>query len=89
MELEARFDSPEMKRQRKLLAEQMPYDLDIHNEISDAVFELFESIAIAYNRGYLHQDLASASFSYHAVGWWKLGEKYVQTERAKLTVSNV
>ena len=79
--LEARFESKEMKQERKTLAYQMPYHPNKHRQISDAVFDLFEDLGTTYNNGYLDEKLAVSSFSYHAFLWWEAGKAYVEEER--------
>jgi hypothetical protein len=82
--LEPRFDSKDMRRFRKKLAEQMdPYDPAKHDEITEEVFELFESIGIVYKRGLLNKDLADSSFSFHATRWWEAAKHYVDEERKR------
>jgi hypothetical protein len=80
--LEARFDSMEMKRARKKLAKQLsPYDTTKHDQITEEVLELFESIATVYNRGLLNIELADSSFSYYANHWWEAAKPYIDQER--------
>jgi hypothetical protein len=49
-----------MKHARKLLAAQCdPYNPSHHDEMSEEVLELFESIATVYNEGLLNKNLAT------------------------------
>ncbi|MGB7581912.1 MAG: hypothetical protein WBL85_05635, partial [Sedimentisphaerales bacterium] len=76
--LEPRFDSKEMKLARKKLAKQLdPYDPTKHDQITEEVLELFESIGTAYNLGLLHKGLVISSFSYYANYWWEAAKSYV------------
>ena len=80
--LEPRFDSKEMKRARKRLANQLdPYDPTKHDQISEEVLELFESIGTVYNLGLLNIELADSSFSYFANHWWEAAKSYIDQER--------
>lgn len=80
--LEPRFDSKEMKAARRKLAGQLyRYDPVKHDEISEEVLELFESVGTVYNQGLLDTKLAYSSFSYYANHWWKAAKPYVDRER--------
>jgi len=82
--LEARFDSNDMKRARRLLAEQYdPYNPSKHDEMSEEVLELFESIATVYNEGLLNKNLAESSFSWYANRWWEAAKPYIDEERRR------
>jgi hypothetical protein len=81
--LEPRFDSKEMKLARKKLARQLePYDQTKHDQITEEVLELFESIGTVYNLGLLNEKLAISSFSFYANHWWKAAKPYVDHERS-------
>ena len=72
LELEQRFDSVEMKRARKKLAQQLKsYSPNKHDKMSETVLNFFESVGIAYKSGYLDKNLAGSSFSFHACRWWE------------------
>ncbi len=82
--LEPRFDSNEMKRARKKLAEQLDsYDSNStkHNKITEEVLEFFESVGTVYNYKLLNKELADSSFSYYANRWWEAAKTYVDKER--------
>ncbi len=82
--LEARFDSNDMKRARKLFAEQCdPYYPPHHDKMSEEVLDLFESIATVYNEGKLDKKLADSSFSWYATRWWEAAKAYVDAERKR------
>jgi hypothetical protein len=84
LDLEARFDSKEMKRFRSELAFQIKdYSASNHGEIREHVIEFFESAGTLYNLGLLNDELAKSSFSYHATHWWAALQGYVQQERLK------
>jgi Domain of unknown function (DUF4760) len=80
MALEARFDSKDMKRSRKMLAEQLEHESN-HDKITEETLELFESIGAIFKRGLLDKDLAYSSFSYFAVYWWEAAKLYIFAER--------
>ncbi|MGA1979864.1 MAG: hypothetical protein ABSG99_04780 [Sedimentisphaerales bacterium] len=82
--LEERFDSNDMKRARKLLAAQCdPYNPSYHDEMSEEVLELFESIATVYNEGLLNKHLAASSFSWYVTRWWEAAKPYIDEERRR------
>ncbi|MGA2323078.1 MAG: hypothetical protein ABSG22_04445 [Sedimentisphaerales bacterium] len=82
--LEARFDSNDMKGARKLFAEQCdPYNPLHHDEMSEEVLDLLESIATVYNEGLLNKDLAESSFSWYATRWWEAAKPYIDEERRR------
>src|SRR5439155_9334917 len=69
--LQRRFDSREMKRARKVLAEQLrTYTTAKHREISETVLDFFEDVGTTYKEGYLNKKLAESAFSYYACRWW-------------------
>jgi hypothetical protein len=82
--LEARFDSKEMKRARAKLGKSVVHcKIEMPNEVSEDVLELFESIGTAYNLGMLNKDLALSSFGYHGAHWWDAVEGYIKSIRDK------
>ncbi len=84
LELETRFDAKEMKKSRKKLAKQLsPYVPTKHDQITEEVLELFESIGTLYNRGLINIELADSSFSYYANHWWEAAKPYIDQERRK------
>jgi hypothetical protein len=83
LEFEKRFDSIEIQRARVALADKMPYDPTKYEKIKDDLPNLFESIAIAYNQGVLHENLAACSFSYYASHWYAALEPYINEYRRK------
>jgi hypothetical protein len=86
LNLESRFDSLEMARSRQKLARKLyryNSSLENHDSITDEVLELFESIATVYNEGFLSRKLAASSFGFHASGYWKLAQGYIEEERER------
>jgi hypothetical protein len=84
LELQKRFDSPEMVRARKKLAPQLEnYDATKTGKISETVLNFFEDMGSAYRMGYLDKKLADSSFSYHASRWWEAAKPYVEQERRR------
>jgi hypothetical protein len=51
-----------VKRARKKLAELMPYKSTQYDKINEELLDLFESIAVAHNEGWLNKKLAACSF---------------------------
>jgi hypothetical protein len=79
-----RFDSEEMKRERKKLAEQLRnYDPTKHDEISEAVLLLFEDVGIAYKLGCLSKELAYEGLGFYISRWWVAAKPYVDEERKR------
>jgi hypothetical protein len=77
----ARFDSPEMLRGRKELAEHF---LSSHPpEIQEKVLELFEDLGLFLRRGYLDEELAWNTFGFYAVRWWAICKGYTLEERKR------
>ena len=71
-----------MKAARRKLARQLdPYDQSEHDQITEELLELFESIATVYNLGLLDKTLAISSFSFYANHWWEAMKAYVDHER--------
>ncbi len=84
LELQKRFDSPEMVRARKRLAPQLEnYDATKSGKISETVLNFFEDMGSAYRMGYLDKKLADSSFSYYACRWWEASKPYVEQERRR------
>jgi hypothetical protein len=84
LELEQRFDSEEMKRARKKLAQQLKaYSPNKHDKISETVLNFFESVGIAYKSKYLDKKLADSSFSFYACRWWEAAKPYVDQEQKR------
>jgi hypothetical protein len=82
LQLEGRFDSKEMKRARKKLAEQVnSYSISKHSGISEMVPEFFESVGTAYSDGFIHKRLADSSFGFYVCRWWEALKAYVDHER--------
>jgi hypothetical protein len=77
LELQRRFDSKEMRRARKKLAEQLKtYSAAKHAGISEIVTDFFEDAGTLYKLGYLNKDLAESSFSFYACRWWEAAKAY-------------
>lgn len=82
--LEQRFDSAEMKQNRKKLAMQLdPYNPTQHDEITEDVLDLFESIGTVNTLKLLNDKLAVSSFSWHANRWWEAAKPYIDEERRR------
>ena len=82
LELERRFDSKDMKRARKKLAEQLKvYSTEKHADISEAVFEFFEDVGTLYRQQCVNRKLADSAFSFYACRWWESAKAYVDHER--------
>src|ERR1039457_1943829 len=82
LHLKERFDSMEMEKARRELADDMErYSSIYHDDVQETVLNLFEDIRTLYKLGLLHQHLAGSTFSYHACGWWECAQPYIAEER--------
>jgi hypothetical protein len=82
LHFQARFDSNEMKRCRKKLAQQLdPYDPAKHDEVEEELFDLFEDLGTVYGLNLLNKKLADSTFSFYVNHWWKAAKPYVDRER--------
>lgn len=91
MDMEERFDRPAMVRERARLAKLLmagSRHLDggfggaTRDEITEAVPEFFESLAILDRLDYLAPDLTYNAFSFNAIYWWAALREWVTNERA-------
>jgi hypothetical protein len=77
LEMEKRFDGPEMKRARKNLAVQLnPYEPKNMDKIDETVMDMFDDMGSLYRRNFIDRELTE-SFSYHVTRWWKACEPYI------------
>jgi len=84
LEFIKRFDSEDMKRERKALAKWLKnYDPTRHDEISEVVLLLFEDVGIAYKLGCLNKELADESFGFYVCRWWCAAKPCVEQERKR------
>jgi len=82
LELERRFDSEEMKRARKKLAQQLKaYTAAKHGKVSETVLDFFEDVGTTYKEGYLNRKLADSAFGFYACRWWEAAKAYVDHEQ--------
>src|SRR4029077_925651 len=81
--LESRFDSEDLTRARRKLAELMPYDSSKYDGVGEDVLNFFESVGTVFNEGYIDKKLAESSFSYYAVGWWETMKGFINEERGR------
>jgi hypothetical protein len=66
LEMEKRFDSPEMKQSRAALAAQFDhYDADKFDESKQDVLDLFDDIGALYTNGLIDTKLTESTFSYY------------------------
>lgn len=80
--LQRRFDSREMKRARKALAQQLKaYSTVNHGVISETVLDFFEDVGTTYRHGYINKKLAESAFSFYACRWWEAAKAYVDHEQ--------
>jgi DNA polymerase II large subunit len=83
-ELVRRFDSEEMKRARKKLAQQIKtYSVSKHDRVSETVLNFFEDVGTLYKEGYLDKKLASSTFSFHVCRWWEAARPYANQEQKR------
>lgn len=71
----ARFDSPEMLRDRKDLAEHFLSSRPL--EVQERVLDFFEDMGLFLRRGYLDEELAWCTFGFYAVRWWTVCKGYI------------
>ena len=84
LELGQRFDSEEMKRARKTLAQKLKtYSVNKHSKISETVLNFFEDVGTAYKMGYLNEKLSESSFGFYASRWWEVAKAYIDQERKR------
>ncbi len=84
LELERRFDSEEMKRARKKLAQQLKaYEATQHVRVSETVLNFFESVGTAHRLKRLNKQLARSSFGFYACRWWEAARSYIDRERKR------
>jgi hypothetical protein len=84
LHLKERFDSEEIEKARKELAEDMErYSSAYHDDVQETVLNLFEDIGTLYKQGLIHQHLAGSTFSYYACGWWECAKPYIVEERRR------
>jgi uncharacterized protein DUF4760 len=81
LEFQKRFDSAEMLRARKTLAQQIK--TKDSSRISETVLNFFEDLGIAYTKGYVEKELAEDSFSFYVCRWWEASKSYVDQERRR------
>jgi hypothetical protein len=84
LDLEKRFDSPQMLRARKKLAQQLRQKTPVkRDDISDTVPCFFEDLGTLYRTGYIDQKLATSSFSVYATRYWEALRPFVDEERRR------
>src|SRR6266850_1155866 len=82
LEMEKRFDSPEMKASRARLAEQLQhYDADKFDESTQDVWDLFDDMGRLYRQGLIDKGLTKSAFSYYVNTWWAAGKSRIVEDR--------
>ena len=82
LNLQSRFDSKELKRCRKKLAQQLdPYEQSEHDKVVEDLFDLFEDIGTVYDQNLLNRQLAESTFSYYVNHWWRAAKPYIDHDR--------
>jgi hypothetical protein len=82
LNVQSRFDSKEMKRCRKKLAQQLdPYKQAEHDKTAEELFDLFEDIGTLYDLKLLNRELAESAFSFYVNYWWRAAKSYIDRER--------
>lgn len=79
-EMAKRFDSPEMKRARKILAKNIQNDAQ-HEEISETVLDFFEDVGTLLRYGYVDKKLVGSTVAFYGTRWWEALQSYVYQER--------
>lgn len=84
LEFEKRFDSADMIRARKKLAQWFKTENPAQDAgISEKVLNFFDDLGAAYEMGYIDKQLADNAFSLHACRWWEVSKSYVDKERKR------
>jgi hypothetical protein len=84
LEFVRRFDSEEMKRARKRLAEQLKdYTVSKHKKVSETALNFFEDVGTTYREGYLNKKLADSTFGFYACRWWEASKAYIDHEQKR------
>jgi|SRR5579871_4635995 len=82
IEIEKRFDSPEMKQRRAALAAQLdPY---VPGKVDDSkldVLDLFDDVGALWKQGFIDEKLTRSSFSWYVNDWWAASKDYIADER--------
>ena len=81
--LEARFDSGDMRRARRALAEILLKKWPCYRYVVEDVCNFFETVGTAYKYNVVEKDLAESSFSYYLNYWWRAVKPYVVQERMR------
>jgi hypothetical protein len=82
LELERRFDSSEMKKERQLLAIQfLKPSNPKHEQVSESVLNFFEDVGMLYRQGYINKEMTESSFGFYATRWYKAALPYITEER--------
>jgi len=84
LEMEKRFDSPEMKASRARLAAQLQpqhYDADKFDESLQDVWDLFDDMGRLYRQGLIDKGLTKSAFSYYVNTWWAAGKNRIAEDR--------
>jgi len=84
LEFEKRFDSADMVRARRRLAEQLKSKPPAkYEDISEKVPDFFEDLGIAYKMGYLDEKLSKSSFSLYATRYWEALKPFTDETRRR------
>jgi hypothetical protein len=82
LEMETRFDSPEMKQSRAALAAQFDhYNADKFDESKQDVLDLFDDIGALYTNGLIDAKLTESTFSYYVNFWWETAKNRIAADR--------
>ena len=82
LEMERRFDAPEMKRARATLAAQFEYyDADKFDDSKQDVLDLFDDIGALYSDGLIDKKLTESAFSYYVNNWWEISKNRITDDR--------
>lgn len=86
VELDKQFDSVEMRRARRILADQLLH----HKEVTETrVLDFFEKVGMYSRQGRLDEDTVYASYSYWVERYWpRLEKEYVDGLRKEQDGSN-
>jgi len=83
--LNAKFESKEMRSDRKKLAKLLLSKKKTkHEDVPEQVPNFFETVGTQMRVGYLNPELVWADFQYWVVRWWNALHPYIMDERSRL-----
>lgn len=82
LDMQKRFDAPEMKKARAALAAQLdPYVPDKFDDSHLDVLDLFDDVGALYQDGLIDEKLTRSAFGWYVNNWWEASKVYIADER--------